>query len=101
MAKENIMPSRLKTLQPQASETRKDQKGYQLPEEYSAQLTNQELDRLHQRINDLVTESTDSGVIIEDLVATGVALTDSAAAITRLNLLSEIMRTAGLLRRTK
>lgn len=97
MAKENLVPSREKTAQANLNETRKDQKAFQMPEEYSAQAVNQEFDRVHARINALAQEALDSGEVIEDLPATATL----AEVITRSNLQSEIMRNAGLLRRTK
>lgn len=101
MAKLPLIASRTLTAQPNANETRKEQKAFQQPEEYDAQALNQALDRLHERVNKLATESLESGDVIEDLTITGVAATDAAAAITRLNLFAEILRNAGLLRRTK
>jgi len=97
MAKENLVPSREKTAQPNAGETRKDQKAYQMPEEYSSQAVNQEFDRVHERINKLAVEQLEGGEVIEDLLSTATL----AEVITRVNLQSEIMRNAGLLRRTK
>lgn len=97
MAKEPIVPAREVTAQPNAGETRKDHKAYQLPDEYNARLVNQALDHIHERINALVRERLDGGEVIEDLPVTATL----AEVIARSNLHSEIMREAGLLRRTK
>lgn len=97
MPKDPIQAPRSKTAQPNANETRKDQKAYQMPEEYSAQAVNNEFDRVHERINALVTETLESGEVVEDLALTATL----AEVIERVNLFAEIMRNAGLLRRTK
>lgn len=97
MAKEPIVAPREKTEQPNINETKKDQKAHQLPEEYVARLVNQEFDRIHERINQIVVEYLDSGEVVEDLLSTATL----AEVITRVNLQNEIMRNAGLLRRTK
>jgi len=97
MAKEAIVPARTKTAQINPNETKKDQKAYQMPEEYSAQAVNQELDRIHQRINQIVVEALDSGEVLEDLPVTATL----AEVIAQQNKQNEIMRNAGLLRRTK
>lgn len=101
MAKEPIIASTTRIEQPNAAETRKDQKGFQLPEEYNARLVNQNFDQVHERINKIVTETLESGEVIEDLVTSGVVATDVTALIARVNLLSEILRDMGGLRRTK
>lgn len=97
MPKEPLVAPREKTEQPNVNETRKDQKAHQLPEEYEARLVNQEFDRIHERINQIVVEKLDGGEVIEDLPPTATL----AEVITRSNLQNEIMRNAGLLRRTK
>jgi len=94
MAKETILPARTLTSQPDANSTRKDQKGYQLPEEYDAQITNQEFDRLHERINKIVAEAA----AISD-VATGGSAT-AAANATAINSILALLRDSGLLRRS-
>lgn len=96
MAKEPIIAATSKTLQPNPGETRKDQKGYQLPEEYNAQMTNQEFDRVHSRINAIVQEDTSAGEPIANLAGAATL----AEVITQVNLLAETLRKAGLLRRT-
>lgn len=101
MPKEPLIAPRTKTEQPNPNETRKDQKHFQMPEQYSSEAVNKGLDEIHDRINKLATEALQSGEVLEDLVITGVAATDAAAAITRINVLQEILRNAGLLRRTK
>lgn len=102
------MAATTKTEQPNPGETRKDQKGYQLPEEYIARLVNAEFDRLHERINKITVEALDGAEVIADLAAL-----DSAATLAqtrtyiidtltpRLNLIAEILRDMGGLRRTK
>lgn len=93
MAKEPILPSRTRTEQTDVSNTRKDQKNYQLPEEYNAQLSNQELDRIHERINKIVVEA-------EALADLDSATATAADCATRLNAFGEILRNSGLLRRS-
>lgn len=97
MPREPLVAPRSKTEQPNASETRKDQKHFQMPEEYDSQSVNKALDEIHERINKLATESLSAGDVIEDLPGTATL----AEVITRVNLHSEILRNAGLLRRTK
>lgn len=100
MAKEPIIASTTRTAQPNAGETKKDQKSYQITGEYdenTARLINQEFDRLHERINKVVTESLSDGEVIEDLAGTATL----AEVITRVNLIAEIMRNSGGIRRTK
>lgn len=92
MSRDPLIANRTATSTPQAGTTRKDQKGYQLPDEYSAQLVNQEFDRLHQRINLIVIEAA----ALADL-DTATATTAQCAA--RLNAFGEILRNSGLLRR--
>jgi hypothetical protein len=95
MAKEPIQAPREKTEQPDAGETRKDQKGFQLPMEFDARLVNQEFDRLHSRLNALLVEAA----ALTDLDEGGAV--SNADICTRINALAEIMRQASLLRRSE
>ena len=91
MAKTSIDIPRTKTPQPSVGTTRKAQKRYQQPIEYDARTINSELDFVHERINAIIVEDPS----ISDLESTA-TLSD---VITRVNLLTEIIRKAALLRR--
>lgn len=93
MAKEPIIAARAKTPQPDANSTRKDQKGYRLPDEYDPVATNAELDRLHERLNKIVVEA-------EALADLDPSTATTSEIATRLNAYGEILRSSGLLRRT-
>lgn len=97
MPKEPLVAPRTKTEQPNAAETRKDQKHFQMPEEYDSLSVNKALDEIHERINKLATEALSAGDVIEDLAAAATL----PVAVERINVLTEILRNAGLLRRTK
>jgi hypothetical protein len=94
MAKTPLVAARTPVSLPAANDTRKDQKGYQLPDEYNAQLVNQEFDRVHERLNKLAVE----GAHLTDLVTDGTAT--NAEICTQLNALAELLRQSGLLRRS-
>lgn len=105
MAKEAILPSRTLTAQPDANASRKDQKGYQLPEEYDAQVANQEFDRLHERVNKIVVEAAaladlSTAYAGGDLATASDVATALNATNARINALAEILRDSGLLRRS-
>lgn len=86
-----IVPRRTAITQPDVSNTRKSQKRRALLGEYNPQLINNELDYVHERLNMIVVEDA----AIEDLDS-GASLGD---VITRLNLITETLRSAGLLKR--
>ena len=103
MASTPITPARTKTAQLDANSTRKSQKAYQVSDEFNAKEVNDEFDRIHERINQLVVESA----ALDDLTTTYVAGDmGTAAAIaaalnttnSRINALYAVMRQAGLFR---
>lgn len=86
-----LVASRALTVQPDANATVKDQKRYQLPDDYNAQQTNQALDQVHERINKIVVEAA----ALADLDS---ATATAAQCATRLNAFGEILRQSGLLK---
>lgn len=89
MATGSIEQRRTPIEQPNRKDTRKSQKGYIQPEEYSADALNRELDRLHERINQIVVET----IALTDL---DTATATTAQIATQVNLISELLRQAGL-----
>ena len=92
MASTPITPARTKIAQPDANSTRKSQKAYQVSDEFNAKEVNDEFDRIHERINQLVVESA----ALDDLPEDGTAT--NAQICTRINALYAVMRQAGLFR---
>lgn len=92
MATGPIAVPRTPIAQPDRIDTKKSQKRRALGPEFDAQMVNNELDYLHERLNLVVVEDP----AIADL-ASGATL---AEVITRLNLITETLRSAALLRRS-
>lgn len=95
-----LVPARTLTVQPDANATVKDQKRYQLPDDYNAQQTNQALDQTHERINKIVVEA--AALADLSILATGSTLVQAVAAIqvaqARINAFGAILRQSGLLK---
>ncbi len=97
---EPLLPSRTRTAQPDPSTTRKDQKGYQLDDEYNALQVNQEFDRIHERINAIAV----GAAALPDLtiILTGSTLPQAVTALqaaqARINAFGAILRQSGLLK---
>lgn len=91
MARGVITVPREPISQPVVSDTRKSQKRRALNAESDPQLINNELDYVHERLNMIVVEDP----AITDLDS-GATL---AEVITRLNLITQTLRSAGLLKR--
>lgn len=100
MASTPLVAPRAATAQPDPSTTNKQQKGFQLDDDYNAQQVNQEFDRIHERINAIVT----AAAALADLttLATGATLPEAVTAIqaaqARLNAFGAILRQSGLLK---
>lgn len=92
MPKGPIVVTREPLAQPDATDTLKGQKSYSLTDVYDPMRINSELDRLHDRINGIVLE----GAALEDLPASPTVEQLSE----RVNILTELCRSAGLLRRS-
>lgn len=92
MPKGPIIPVRELQEQPDASDTLKAQKRYSLTDVYDPMRINSELDWLHSRVNLILVE----GPAIDDL-----AISPTVEELSeRVNLLTELCRSAGLLRRS-
>jgi hypothetical protein len=91
MASEPLVATRTATAQPAPATTKKSQKAYQLTDPIVALQVNQEFDRLHERINAIVTEAT----ALADLDSATATAADCA---TRLNAFGAILRQSGLLK---
>lgn len=92
MAKEPLIPARAPTTVPVVGTTHKDQKGYQLDDEYNALQVNQEFDRLHKRINDILVEAS----ALSDLATDGSETVDTISA--KVNSILVLLRQSGLLK---
>lgn len=87
-----IVAPRAATAQPNQASTRKDQKRYQISDPPEAKEINDEFDRVHTRLNQIVV----AAAALADLDP---ATATAAQCATRLNELAEILRDSGLLLR--
>lgn len=92
MASTPLIAATAPLTQPTPGITRKDQKGFQLGQAYSAQEINAEFDRLHRRINDLVVEDPAQTDLKTDGTET------NANICLRINAIMAAMRKAHLLK---
>lgn len=90
MSRGPITVGRTPITQPDVSSTRKGQKRFRQGDKYEPTQINTELDYIHERINQIVVEDP----AIDDLDS-GATL---AQVITRVNLLTQTLRDAGLLK---
>lgn len=91
MATGPITVPRQAITQPTVADTRKSQKRRAILGDYNPQMINNELDYIHERLNGIVTET--AGIVN---LSSGATLGE---VITQLNLITDTLRSAGLLQR--